>query len=101
MGYGLHDARNLIRCGYASYFAFGADRGGELVLVGLEYGSLVQANGGCVDAHVGKDNVGIGQASGELEMCGEAERRVEENIVHLAMAFPKRSVHVIIEVVFV
>lgn len=63
-----HDAGNLIGSGDASNLALRADRPRELVFLGLEDGGLMQADCGGVNAHVGKDNVGVPQPRGELQV---------------------------------
>jgi hypothetical protein len=60
---------------------------------------LVQADGGCVDTHVGKHHVGVPETVWQLQVGREAERRVEEDVVHLAVPFPKLAVQIMISVV--
>ena len=55
----LHDIRDLICSDDASPLALSTYLCWHAVLISLEYSSLVKANGGGVNIHVAKNNVGI------------------------------------------
>lgn len=94
-----HDARDLVcRC-YAPHFALSAHRRWQSVLVGLENSSLVQANGGRMDAHVCEDNVRVPQTVGQLQVRWKAEGGIEKNVVRLPVPLPELAVQVVVPVI--
>ena len=99
MGDHPHDAGNLGRCGDTSDLTLGAQRGRQSILIGLEDGRLMQANGRGVDVHVQKDDVGVGQTVGEPEMTGHGERDVKQDVVYLSMSLPEIPVEIVLTIV--
>lgn len=99
MGNHAHDAGNLVGSCDASNFAFGTDRRGQVVLLRFEDSGLMQTDGRGMDAHICEDNVRIRQTSGKLELGRKTKGCVEENIVHLAVSFPERTIQVVVKVI--
>ena len=55
----LHDIRDLICSDDASSLALCTYLCWHTVFIGLEYSGLVKANGGGVNIHVAKNNIGV------------------------------------------
>jgi hypothetical protein len=52
-----------------------------------------------VDTHVGKHNIRVPEAIGELQWRRKTEGRVEEDVVQLPVALPELAVQVVVPVI--
>ena len=59
MAYHLHDVRDLISSDDASPLALSTDLCWHAILVGLEYGGLVQTDRRRVNIHIAENDVGV------------------------------------------
>jgi hypothetical protein len=94
-----HDGRYLCCCCHASNLALVADISWQPVLVGLEDGCLVQANGRCVYAHVCEDHIRVTNTSRQAKMIGKAQCGLEENLLNAPMTRPESAVDIIVTIV--
>ena len=68
MRYHSHDAGDFVGGRDAADLALRAHRCRESVFVGLEDGGLMKTDGGSVNAHVGKDDIGTPETIWQLQM---------------------------------
>jgi len=94
----LHDTRDLVRCHETSPFTFSDDLVGHFVLLGLEDRRLVKADCGCVDAHIGEDNIHIIHSARESEMIRQRKCDMQKNIVMAPVPLPKLAVEIMVVV---
>jgi hypothetical protein len=92
----FHNTRDLIRCHKAPSFALGDDLAWHLILLGLEYCRLMKTDSGCVDIHVGKDDIDIIHTAWESKMLRQGKCNVEQDIIMTAVALPKLAIEVMI-----
>jgi hypothetical protein len=52
-----------------------------------------------MDVHIGEDDVRVAEANRKFQVVRQAKGRVEKNVVHVPMPFPKLSIQVVIPVI--
>ena len=56
----------------------------------------MKTDSGCVDTHVGKDDIDIVHAAGESKVLRQGQCNVKQDIIMTAVALPKLAIEVMI-----